>query len=124
MTDVRAEHDIAIRWRRLDRRGWEEARLSRQRLTGRARFEHEGEECALDYDIELTPTWETVRAHVVGHVGGTPIEIAIAVTEGRWTMQRSDGLQPVGGRAEARPYVRCIDLDLKFTHYPGFAVAE
>ena len=102
MDDLRAEHDIAIRWRRLDRKGAEEARLLGQRLTGSAQFEHEGEACVLAYVIQLSDAFETIRARVTGHVGARVIDLAI---ERGWTMN-GEPAPAVGG---------CIDLDLNFS---------
>jgi len=100
----------SILWQRLDRPGYEAARLESARdervLRGAAVFAHEGAACALAYRIVCDARWLTRNATVEGFVGERSIAVEIAVDEaGTW---RLDGVpQPA--------LAGCLDVDLNFS---------
>jgi uncharacterized protein len=110
---VRAGSDDAahaVLWRRLDAPGHDAARV-RQRgstwdLSGAAVFAHERQSCRLDYAIVCDSRWRTVSGRITGWIGGTTVDVAVAVdAAGRW---RLDGL-------ECPAVEGCRDLDLEFS---------
>jgi uncharacterized protein len=100
----------SILWRRLDRPGYEAARLvhagSDWRLSGAAVFLHEGQAGRLDYEVVCERGWHTRSARISGWVGDDSIEIEIVVdSAGLWRLNGRDCPEVAG----------CIDLDLNFS---------
>ncbi|HET8579342.1 MAG TPA: putative glycolipid-binding domain-containing protein [Methylomirabilota bacterium] len=109
-TAAKGVGDHTILWRRLDRLGYESARLSRDGstwcLAGSAVFAHDRQPCRLDYRVLSDAHWRTVAAHVAGWVGREAVAIELAAdSERRWR---------VNGR-ECAAVTGCIDLDLNFS---------
>lgn len=99
-----------MRWRRLDVRGREEARIDRTaagwRLTGELDVEEDDVAARLRYTIDCDPEWRTRSAAITGEVGGVAIRLALSADgEGHWLR---DGI-PVPELAGA------LDVDLGFT---------
>jgi hypothetical protein len=99
-----------VLWRRLDQPGHDAARLIEDpdgpRLEGTAVFDEGGQGCRLDYRVVCDPTWQSVSARVVGWIGETAIELAIAADDQRgWTVNGESCPQVAG----------CLDVDLSFT---------
>jgi uncharacterized protein len=99
-----------ILWQRLDRPGYEAARLrsagGEHVLRGAAVFAHEGAACALAYRIVCDARWLTRTASVEGFVGERSIAVQIAVDDaGVW---RQDG-------APQPALAGCLDVDLNFS---------
>jgi uncharacterized protein len=81
----------AVLWRRLDRPGHEYARLARHgtrwQLTGVAVFQHVQQPCRLDYCVICDGQWRTQAGRVIGWVGDTAVEVAVAVdASGTWRL--------------------------------------
>jgi hypothetical protein len=99
-----------MRWRRVDVRGREEARVERttvgRRLTGELDVEEDGVAASLRYVIECDQEWRTRSAVVEGEAGGSPIRFSL-IADGRGNWAR-DGA-PVPDVAGA------LDVDLGFT---------
>jgi hypothetical protein len=99
-----------ILWRRLDKKGFESARLTEMpsgwQIEGTAVFVYEAYPCRLDYRIDCGADWQTRAAQVTGWVGGAAIDVRIAVDASHhW--QLNDG--------EAPGVAGCTDLDLNFS---------
>jgi hypothetical protein len=100
----------AILWRRLDRPGYEAARLVRQDtgwlLTGNAAFKHEGWICSLTYAIHCDEGWHTTKTTITGWTGDQTIVLEVLVDANRrWHLNGREA-----------PLVRgCIDIDLAFS---------
>ena len=100
-------------WKRLDRRGHEAARLSRDsagsagwRLTGAAAFAYEGEPCLLSYQITADADWRTVAASVTGWVGRLSVDVHLERDAAdQWTLNGAPVPAVIG----------CLDLDLNFS---------
>ena len=99
----------SVLWRRTDPSGNDAVTLRRSadgwELAGVALFTDERGPCRLEYSVACDDRWRTRRCTVTGSVGRTPVQLAIAALEGRWTLD---------GRHQ--PAVEgCVDLDLAFT---------
>ena len=99
-----------VRWRRLDVRGREDARIEQVdggwRLTGDLDVEEAASTARLRYRIECDPEWRTRTALVEGEADGRPIRVALAADgAGQWTR---DG-------APLPELAGVIDIDLGFT---------
>jgi uncharacterized protein len=99
----------SVLWRRIDPSGHDAVSLRRSadgwELAGVALFTDERGPCRLEYSVACDDRWRTRRCTVTGSVGRTPVQLAIAAVEGRWTLE---------GRHQ--PEVEgCVDLDLAFT---------
>jgi uncharacterized protein len=99
----------SVLWRRIDPSGHDAVALRRSadgwELAGAALFTDERGPCRLEYSVACDDRWRTRRCTVTGSVGRTPVQLAIAAAEGRWTLD---------GRYQ--PEVEgCVDLDLAFT---------
>jgi hypothetical protein len=102
--------DRTILWRRLDQPGHDAARLIElpdgPRLEGSAVFDEGGQPCRLDYRVACDAQWRTVSARVVGWIGDTAIDLAIAADDQRrWSVNGEPCPQVAG----------CLDVDLSFT---------
>lgn len=102
--------DRTILWRRLDRPGYEAARLvsrdGRWHLAGTAVFAHDGQPCRLDYLVVCDSGWRTLSGRVSGWVGNATVDIELSVEAARrW---RLNG-------AECAGVAGCDDLDLNFS---------
>lgn len=98
----------AARWRRLDVRGEDEARVVDDgglRLDGAAAFAHQDGEARLRYLLEFDSQWRTVRARIAGTIMDTEVTVLIERNELGWRMNGED----VGGLSNL------VDLDLGFT---------
>jgi len=100
----------AILWQRLDLPGHEAAQLvetdAGHRLAGTAVFVHDAQPCRLDYVVTCDVRWRTVAARVSGWVGGTGVDVAIAVDpQGRWWLNERECAVVAG----------CFDVDLNFS---------
>jgi hypothetical protein len=81
----------AMRWRRLDVPGREEALVEQTaggwRLTGEVEAEEAGVVARLAYVIECDGDWRTRRAVVTGLASGAPVTFDFAADgAGRWTL--------------------------------------
>ncbi len=99
-----------MRWRRLDTRGREEARIERTvtgwHLRGELTIEESGVVARLRYTIECGAQWCTRSAAIEGEVGGGTIRLALAADgAGHWTC---DG-------TAAPALTGALDVDLGFT---------
>ncbi len=100
----------SILWQRLDRPGYESARVFFQQslwhLTGTAVFAHEQKACRLDYMVVCNQEWQTLYGKVSGWMGNDPVDIELSVDkDNRWYINGKES-----------PEVRgCIDLDLNFS---------
>ena len=100
----------AILWRRVDRPGYESARLAHEGaipvLLGRAAFADERGPCGFAYRIECDREWRTRDVEVSGWIGADPVAFrAAASASGEWTI---DGLP-------APELAGCVDVDLNFS---------
>jgi hypothetical protein len=76
------------------------------RLEGRAAFGHEGQPCALDYDVHCDADWRTTSGGVQGWIADREIRVTLAVGPGRrWTVNGAPCPDVEG----------CMDLDLNFS---------
>ena len=99
-----------MRWRRLDVRGHEEARIEKTaegwRLTGELEADEASVRAQLTYVIECERDWRTRRAVVTGSVSGAPMRFEFTADgEGHWTLNGTP-LPLVEG---------ALDIDLAFT---------
>jgi len=95
----------SILWRRLDRPGHEAAFVFDARLAGTAVFAHDGEPCALSYEVVCDDAWRTRSATVHGFVGAREIDIRIVVDGDRWLLNGEE-VEAVRG---------CVDVDFNFS---------
>jgi hypothetical protein len=100
----------ALLWRSLDQTGHEACRLvsedSGWHLTGTAVFAGDGQPCRLDYHVVCDSSWRTRSGRVSGWVGGSTVEVALAVDpDRRWRINQAERPELAG----------CIDLDLNFS---------
>ncbi|HVR41669.1 MAG TPA: putative glycolipid-binding domain-containing protein [Thermoanaerobaculia bacterium] len=98
-----------ILWRHLDRRGHESCRVLQRdaawHLEGSSVFADDDLPCRLDYRIVCDAAWRTTSARVHGWVGNEAVEIEIAASDGRWTLNGHECPQVEG----------CLDVDLNFS---------
>ena len=99
-----------MRWRRLDVRGREDARIEQVaggwRLTGDVDVEEAASIARLRYRIECDPEWRTRTALVESEADGRAIRVALAADgAGQWTRDGAP-LPEIAG---------VIDIDLGFT---------
>ncbi len=100
----------AILWRRLDKPGYEYARLSwignQWQLTGVAVFQHEQQPCRLDYAVVCDGQWLTRTGRVTGWIGDQAVDVNVSVdASGAWHV---NGI-------ECRDVAGSFDLDLNFS---------
>lgn len=101
---------VSILWRRLDQPGHDAARLVETAagaiIEGTAVFSDSDRPCRLDYRVECDRDWRTRSVRVVGWVGASSVELAIAADRRRsWTINGTPYLELHG----------CDDVDLSFT---------
>jgi uncharacterized protein len=105
-----AKHDEeTILWRRLDRPGFDAARVERQgsewKLSGTALFLEEGAPCRLRYEVVCDGDWRTRRARVDGWLGERSFDVELSADAGGWRVNGTpvDGLEG------------CADVDFAFS---------
>jgi hypothetical protein len=99
-----------VRWRRLDVRGREEARIERiaggWRLTGEVEVDEGSVTAQLEYLVECRDDWRTRKTIVTGSASGTPVRFELAADgTGHWNLNGAP-LSLVEG---------ALDVDLGFT---------
>jgi uncharacterized protein len=105
-----AKHgEETILWRRLDRPGFEAARVERRgtewRLSGTALFLEEGEPCRLRYEVVCDEHWRSRRARVDGWLGERSFNVELSTDPGGWRVNGT----PVAGLGD------CPDIDFAFS---------
>jgi hypothetical protein len=94
-----------VLWRRLDCPGHEAARVDGTTIRGCAVFAHDGQPCALSYEVECDDAWRTRRAMVRGFLGTRDIDVRIDVDGERWLLNGNE-VDAVRG---------CVDIDFNFS---------
>lgn len=96
-------------WRRLDTRGHDACRLTREakgwRLAGAAAFDQGGSPAQLTYELLCDDAWRSVRGSVRGFIGDRTVDLAVERYGGAW---RLNG-RPTTGLEHA------VDLDFSIT---------
>ena len=98
-----------ILWRRLDRPGFEAARVERVgsewRLSGTALFLEEGAPCRLRYEVVCDAGWRSRRARVDGWIGERSFDVELSTDPAGWRVNGT----PVEGLGD------CPDIDFAFS---------
>jgi uncharacterized protein len=100
----------SILWQRLDRAGYETARIFFSQpfwyLTGTAVIAHDRQPCLLDYEIKCNQDWHTLSGKVTGWMGHNPVDLELVVDRERHWKYNGTDCPDIDG---------CIDVDLNFS---------